>query len=1280
MDYYLVKDGVVKQNGGSKCSVKKLKKAMMKGGSIVYDQYNLTFIPKSSSAMIGQVPWGQVINVAPKELSQVPLTSVEQAVKKTVPSTSTATFRQRTPIAVKEFSIQPKEVKPTVKTLPSESILTARQRTPTTVKEFSIQPKTVQPVVQRIPPVSTATFRQRTPAPAPLTKPSSKSPSTALPPAPLTAPSKASPPNKLDIEKRNKRIRYLKDMYDKKVKDLDVNTLTGIRNVYNKRIEEVEKMNKPSPSVIITDDILDDYFKIIKYFNENVYINIENFNKFQDIFQAFHINIEDFSPKSNFNNNDQDDRQKYIKAMQDEFKKINEIVNLWKQGCQAQLEKNSPNCVVNAHRLSEGAYGHIHILECNENGSKKEYIIKIQEYGKPSNINDMKQYLISIGIANPNMLRIKQEIQDYINYKKEIFENEVKIFKKLKTFPDLYNNYIVPFYGNWTCKTPSGYEMGYIKLGKMDGDMLQMFYEKKDFGVADVKLIVKVIEAFHKMKFIHFDSKLNNYLYNGNITNINKVVFTDFGLSYYKDSDMNDDIFNIVQLSDYYKLIINIISHRNSITSQDVRLIIDKDLKYFDNDDDDNYLKDLFYKVNILKKLIEGSKNLNNDLINRINNNTVVNKLDRKENFYNFLNTMIYFNGVYRLAELYLNGNLDVRTYENQVNKLSKEFKTNIDNFQNLNFVDNFVKSVQKTPIISQQKPDIDCDEYTKYSKTEFGSQLKYNIPNSDKLSKLIIKNDPTGNIEAIKALQQCINDNKKLNIYLKLALKHKNTHVAFIIIKEKKGYSEIFNQIDVNNLQNSINSLLQKNIKDKNYANVNLLIEIGAKFNPALYNTVAEKRPDFMALSHSTSIDNLKNIFIKQKLLPVKDKLIQEKYSGLTPKGFDTTSGVFFRILYNDRENQEIQYNIESPIILIFSLKLLDRPDYYANLYDQNGILTKKSYGKDTIIQMPRFNSDFEYLPANEVMFNNAVAINCLEEIWCQNNSMANLINNLKQGNKTPVKVMTKYPSNIQYNKACSLGIDNKPLFCNAPRNKTDQYSSPYMLNTLSTYKKIALNCGIDKTTIDKTNSINNLRELIYNKLKEIVKEDPQKEYKTYHYPPFNKPYDSKMSDEKIDNSATDSDKTKINNKIKEFYNKIKPFLIQGKEEQEEEFQLSNPLTYAFVQMMGKDVKIYPPLTFKIKDIWEGKTIEQKKELIKTYKQTYVNKYPKEKITIKLDNISDFELLKKFAKLLQIMWNKEQRSPYKYNLEEITNKDELYKHIQTMLGIVNVDYKITIN
>ena len=458
------------------------------------------------------------------------------------------------------------------------------------------------------------------------------------------------------------------------------------------------------------------------------------------------------------------------------------------------------------------------------------------------------------------------------------------------------------------------------------------------------------------------------------------------------------------------------------------------------------------------------------------------------------------------------------------------------------------------------------------------------------------------------------------------------------------------------------------------------MLIEIGAKFNPALYNTVAEKRPDFMALSHSTSIDNLKNIFIKQKLLPVKDKLIQEKYSGLTPKGFDTTSGVFFRILYNDRENQEIQYNIESPIILIFSLKLLDRPDYYANLYDQNGILTKKSYGKDTIIQMPRFNSDFEYLPANEVMFNNAVAINCLEEIWCQNNSMANLINNLKQGNKTPVKVMTKYPSNIQYNKACSLGVDNKPLFCNAPRNKTDQYSSPYMLNTLSTYKKIALNCGIDKTTIDKTNSINNLRELIYNKLKEIVKEDPQKEYKTYHYPPFNKPYDSKMSDEKIDNSATDSDKTKINNKIKEFYNKIKPFLIQGKEEQEEEFQLSNPLTYAFVQMMGKDVKIYPPLTFKIKDIWEGKTIEQKKELIKTYKQTYVNKYPKEKITIKLDNISDFELLKKFAKLLQIMWNKEQRSPYKYKLEEITNKDELYKHIQTMLGIVNVDYKITIN
>jgi len=85
MSYYSVKDGIVRHSNNTMCSESTLKRAMMKGGSIVYDMYqdNVLFLPKGvmSNRPTGAVVWGQAVNVSPKEIQKVHIPTVAKAVK-----------------------------------------------------------------------------------------------------------------------------------------------------------------------------------------------------------------------------------------------------------------------------------------------------------------------------------------------------------------------------------------------------------------------------------------------------------------------------------------------------------------------------------------------------------------------------------------------------------------------------------------------------------------------------------------------------------------------------------------------------------------------------------------------------------------------------------------------------------------------------------------------------------------------------------------------------------------------------------------------------------------------------------------------------------------------------------------------------------------------------------------------------------------------------------------------------------------------------------------------
>jgi len=100
MSYYSVKDGIIRQSDDTMCSESTVKRAMMNGGSILYDMYqnDILFLPRGvpSNRPIRHINWNKVISVFPTEISKVDsIITVAKAVKDNASSQSSNENKRR---------------------------------------------------------------------------------------------------------------------------------------------------------------------------------------------------------------------------------------------------------------------------------------------------------------------------------------------------------------------------------------------------------------------------------------------------------------------------------------------------------------------------------------------------------------------------------------------------------------------------------------------------------------------------------------------------------------------------------------------------------------------------------------------------------------------------------------------------------------------------------------------------------------------------------------------------------------------------------------------------------------------------------------------------------------------------------------------------------------------------------------------------------------------------------------------------------------------------------
>jgi len=235
-----------------------------------------------------------------------------------------------------------------------------------------------------------------------------------------------------------------------------------------------------------------------------------NFQKFAEAFELYKQVKDDPTKKR--------EKEDAIKTLINEYSLIQKSTEIWDNGCDNEMKSRGCEIVKqDTQHIGKGGYGTVHILTCNENRTKKQYVFKIQNYTTT-------------------------------------FKNEVEKFKQLINNRNL-SPYIVKYYDSWVCNAKR-ITKGYIQLEKMDGDVQQLINKNK-FTAAECDQIVNIIEKFHANKFVLMDSKPNNYLYKTIGPNKYHIVATDLGFVENGSKFNNDNFFEYLSLYDYYLFLIN---------------------------------------------------------------------------------------------------------------------------------------------------------------------------------------------------------------------------------------------------------------------------------------------------------------------------------------------------------------------------------------------------------------------------------------------------------------------------------------------------------------------------------------------------------------------------------------------------------------------------------------------------------------------------------------------------------------------------------------------------
>ena len=320
----------------------------------------------------------------------------------------------------------------------------------------------------------------------------------------------------------------------------------------------------------------------------------------------------------------------------------------------------------------------------------------------------------------------------------------------------------------------------------------------------------------------------------------------------------------------------------------------------------------------------------------------------------------------------------------------------------------------------------------------------------------------------------------------------------------------------------------------------------------------VANKNKSFLYLTHQTSFLKLQDIISKGYVLPPRYVQSKEELKKRTLSyGFRSgyIEGVFMSLIYKRNIGSKIKWHEDethpAQCILVFSLALLERDDYYFSLSDQSGAMTRYSYTRTNLSKVPPVNFNPEpgfyiskdHIGSNEIMFFEKVSLDFLEEIWLSPKTSLlsrSTVPNIPKGVKLRLH-MEKYPIDaIQKVKLCgNMNVlreqkKYKAPFCRggylfvpslSPVAEKDSGGDLHQTNPLSAIKKIALNCGINPDIVMGTNNRDKLNIEIRKKESEmlqfIIDNDlniPENEIKfrklfsnPKYFPPFDLPLQGK-------------------------------------------------------------------------------------------------------------------------------------------------------------------------